>query len=155
MRRLLHETCLSLCHTLRSMVYVNRVLLLEHGFKCVLPGYLNNDCLGKIFICVRSMSCRNSSLTVSSVACSEKILHLKTTMQLCRNTAGILDANLLNSFWKDTNYIETNTWVEDKKKLMGELENKIACNHMVDLNYSFKNETIPDIAGFYCKKHLN
>ena len=69
-----HETCWSLCHTLRSMVHVIRALLLDHGFKFVLPGYLNNDYLEKRFSCVRSMSGGNSSTNVARIFCSERIL---------------------------------------------------------------------------------
>lgn len=42
-----HEICWSLCHTLRSMVRAIRNLLLDHGFKFIFLGYLNNDSLEK------------------------------------------------------------------------------------------------------------
>ena len=61
----------------------------------------------------------------------------------------------MNSFWKEAKEITSNANDEHKPKLLVELDNKIQTNREIDCQCSLKNECMPHIAGFCCKKHLN
>ena len=76
-------------------------------------------------------------------------------MRLGKKNDGSLDTKQLNSFWKEAKETIINAKDEHKSKLLVELDNKILNNHKIDYQYSLKNECVPYIAGFCCKKHLN
>ena len=80
-----HETCWALFHTLRAMVHVIRILLIDQKFKYVLPGYLNNGHLEKMFCALISMSGGNEATTAAIAVCIKIMLFLRTIMRLCKN----------------------------------------------------------------------